>query len=97
MTTNVLIPCTHDSARSALAEGTPNHLAAAQCPYWPGIPVEVHWGCPDPSNAPAPDRTTAFEPMPQAVGYRMLQRLRPPLASMTDADLQAAQADIARN
>jgi len=116
MTIHVLILCTHNSARSVLAEGMLNHLAkqsgkdikaysagstpsgrvnpyaldalaqagvdtsamhskswdeftlpdapvmdivitvcdsaaSEQCPYWPGSPVKVHWGYPDPSNA----------------------------------------------
>ena len=161
MTTNVLILCTHNSARSVLAEGMLNHLAAKlgkdvraysagsnpsgrinpaaievlvragidvlefrskswnefagptapsmrvvitvcdsaaaeACPYWPGSPVKVHWGYPDPSTAPESDRLNAFELTRQAIGYRMLQFLNLPLASMSDGDLQKALLTISQ-
>ena len=154
MTTNVLILCTHNSARSVLSEGMLNHLArqlgkdvraysagsapsgrvnpfalealtnagvdvsevrskswdefaapgapemrivitvcdsaaAETCPYWPGSPVKVHWGYPDPSNAEPDKKPQAFELTRQAIGYRMLQLLALPLESMGNAELQA--------
>lgn len=64
--------------------------AAEQCPYWPGGPVKVHWGYPDPSNAAEPDRKVAFELTRQAIGYRMLQLLQLPIETMPDAELQKA-------
>jgi len=155
MTINVLILCTHNSARSVLAEGMLNHLAqkagrdvrafsagstpsgqlnpfalealtnagvdvstfrskswdefvgddkpvmrivitvcdsAAQevCPFWPGSPVKVHWGYPDPSNALGGDegKRVAFELTRQAISYRLLQLLSLALESLSDADLQ---------
>jgi arsenate reductase (thioredoxin) len=162
MTTNVLILCTHNSARSVLSEGMLNHLArklgkdvrafsagsapsgrinryaldalasagvvtqgyrskswdeftgagapemrivitvcdsaaAEQCPYWPGSPVKVHWGYPDPSNAAEADRKNAFELTRQAIGYRMLQLLQLPLETMGNGDLQAALAAISKS
>lgn len=155
MTTNVLILCTHNSARSVLSEGMLSHwakrlgkdvraysagsapsgrinpyalqalnnarvdtsdvrskswdefvganapemrivitvcdsAAAEQCPYWPGSPVKVHWGYPDPSNAAEDLKAQAFELTRQAIGYRMLQLLALPLESMTNAELQTA-------
>ena len=154
MTTNVLILCTHNSARSVLSEGMLNHLArqlgkdvraysagsapsgrvnpfalealtnagvdvsevrskswdeftapgapemhivitvcdsaaAETCPYWPGSPVKVHWGYPDPSNAEPEKKPQAFELTRQAIAYRMLQLLALPLESMGNAELQA--------
>lgn len=167
MTVHVLILCTHNSARSVLAEGMLNHwarrlgrdvvahsagsapkgrinpfalealaaagvdtaacrskswdefatpeapplaivitvcdsAAAEACPLFHGrageAPVKVHWGYPDPSNAEGGDegQRRAFELTRQALGYRMLQLLALPLATMDRAALQAALADIAR-
>jgi arsenate reductase len=155
MTAHILILCTHNSARSVLAEGMLNHwarrlgrdvvahsagsapggrvnpfaleaLAAAgidagtprskswdefaapgapplaavitvcdsaakeQCPFFPGAPVQVHWGYPDPSNAEGGDegKRRAFELTRQALGYRMLQLLALPLETMAAAELR---------
>jgi len=163
MTTNVLILCTHNSARSVLAEGMLNawaqrlgrdlrafsagsapggrvnpfalealagagidtsafrskhwdefarpdaprmrivitvcdSAAREACPYWPGAPVQVHWGYPDPSSASGGDdaRRAAFELTRQAIGYRMLQLLALPLESLDDAGLREALLRIAR-
>lgn len=162
MTINVLILCTHNSARSVLAEGMLNHwaqalgkdlraysagsapsgrinpralealqaagvstegyrskswdeftgdaapqmhivitvcdsAAAEQCPYWPGGPVKVHWGYPDPSNAPEAGKAAAFELTRQAIGYRMLQLLQLPFESLGNTELQRALEAISRN
>ena len=164
MTTNVLILCTHNSARSVLSEGMLNFwaeklgkdvraysagsapsgrlnpfafevleaagvetaayrskswdeftapdspamrvvitvcdsAAAESCPVWPGSPVKVHWGYPDPSNAPGGDegKRAAFELTRQAIAYRMLQLLQLPMAAMSNAELQRALNDIHRH
>lgn len=162
MTTHVLILCTHNSARSVLAEamlkhwarrlgrdvcahsagsapsgrvnpfalevlaaagidaGTPrskswdefalpgaaplaavitvcDSAAAETCPYFPGAPVQVHWGYPDPSNAEGGDagKRRAFELTRQALGYRMLQMLALPLEALDAAALRQALTAIA--
>lgn len=166
MTTHVLILCTHNSARSVLAEGMLNHLARLQgkdvqahsagsapkgqinplalevlhaagvdttgyrskswnefttseapplsvvitvcdsaaaeaCPVFfggHGQPVKVHWGYPDPSNAEGGEdgKRRAFELTRQAIGYRMLQLLELPLATMDKAQLQQALIRISQ-
>jgi arsenate reductase (thioredoxin) len=162
MTTHVLILCTHNSARSALAEAMLNHWAqrlkvdlrahsagsapsgrthpvalqvladagvATQdlrskswdeftaagaptmrvvisvcdntanetCPLWPGSPVRLHWGYPDPSNASGGDegKRQAFELTRQAIGYRMLQLLQLPFTELSDTQLQSELNAIA--
>jgi arsenate reductase (thioredoxin) len=162
MTAHILILCTHNSARSVLAEGMLNHwarklgrdvvahsagsapsgrinpfaleaLASAgvelqtprskswdefaatgaaplaavitvcdsaakeTCPYFPGAPVQVHWGYPDPSNAEGGDdgKRRAFELTRQALGYRMLQLLALPIERMDAAALRVALRSIA--
>lgn len=157
MTTNILILCTHNSARSVLSEGMLNHWAkqlgvdvrahsagsapsgrinpvaievlqaagidtasyrskswdeftapdapqmrvvitvcdsAAQetCPYWPGSPVKIHWGYPDPSSvgADADEKRAAFEATRQSIGERMHQLAQVPFESLDDAQLRAA-------
>lgn len=73
--------------------------AAEICPYWPGAPVKAHWGYPDPSKVEGPDavRLAAFELTRQALAYRLRQLVDLPLATMSDADLLAALAVIARS
>jgi arsenate reductase len=60
-------------------------------------PVQVRWGCPDPSNAEGGDegKRRAFELTRQAVGYRMQQLLALPLETMERTALNKARADIA--
>ena len=159
MTTHILVLCTHNSARSVLAECLINHwarvlgvdvrahsagsapggrvnphavavleaagistagtrskswdefaapgapplrivitvcdsAAAEACPAWPGAPVRVHWGYPDPSSAPEADRRQAFELTRQALGYRVLQLLALPLAAMDDTALASTLRQI---
>lgn len=77
---------------SAAAEACPLFFAPAGTQ-----PVKVHWGYPDPSNAPGTDedRRRAFELTRQALGYRLLQLLALPLDAMDRAARLAALQAIA--
>lgn len=76
-----------------------DHAAAEACPLFQAPdgrpPVKLHWGYPDPSNAPEDRREAAFELTRQAIGYRMLQLLALPLDRLDDASLGRALRDIA--
>ncbi|MBN8488048.1 MAG: arsenate reductase ArsC [Burkholderiales bacterium] len=75
--------------------------AAETCPVFfggPGQqPLKVHWGYPDPSNAAEADKPRAFGLTRQAIGYKMLQLLDLPLATLSRPELQAALERIARS
>jgi arsenate reductase (thioredoxin) len=157
MTTNILILCTHNSARSVLSEAMLNYwatklntgvraysagsspsgrinpfaistletvgidtkayrskswdefaasnapsmrvvitvcdsAASEVCPIWPGAPVKIHWGYPDPSNTTGGDeaKRTAFELTRQAIAYKMMRLAQLPFDSLSNAELQHA-------
>lgn len=69
--------------------------AAETCPVWPGSPIRLHWGYPDPSTAPEATRAQAFDLTRQAIAYRMLQFAQLPLATLNDDDLRRALLRIA--
>jgi arsenate reductase len=75
-----------------------DNAANEVCPIWPGSPVRMHWGYPDPSNTEGGDdgKRRAFELTRQAIGYRMLQLLALPLDRMGNAELQAALTTISK-
>jgi arsenate reductase len=66
--------------------------AAETCPYWPGSPIQLHWGYPDPSNmgANAEEKRAAFEATRQAIGERMRLLAQVPFDTLDDAQLSAA-------
>lgn len=65
--------------------------ASEACPIWPGAPVQVHWGLPDPAYVtPEPACREAFEQTFQALKARVEAVLASP-ADLTDpAALKAA-------
>ena len=86
MTPHVLVLCTHNSARSVLAEGMLQHHAARL-----GLDVQAH------SAGSAPGGR--INPLALAVlrSARMLQLLALPLATLDRAALQVALEAIGRS
>lgn len=76
-----------------------DNAASEVCPFWPGSPVRVHWGYPDPSDASGGDHSKrhAFELTRQAIGYRMLQLLQLPFEELSDEELQLELEGISGN
>jgi len=77
-----------------------DHAASQPCPVFVGAtgsaPVRVHWSYPDPGHFPGSDddRRRAFELTRQALGYRFVQLLQLPLATMERTALHAALVAI---
>ena len=88
-----------DAQRMRVVITVCDSAAGETCPLWPGHPVKVHWGYPDPSNAIGDEaaRRAAFDVTRQAIGYRMLQLLALPLATMDDDALRDALLAIGRS
>lgn len=70
--------------------------AAETCPYWPGAPVRVHWGLPDPASAPREAAPAAFAATWGALAARVRAALDLPLEGMSPAERQAALAGLAQ-
>jgi arsenate reductase len=78
---------------SAAAEACPVFLAPDG-----STPLRAHWGYPDPSAVAEPAaRRVAFDLTRQALGYRILQLLELPLASLPREQLAAAIDRIGRS
>ncbi len=88
-----------DAPRMRVVITVCDSAAGETCPLWPGHPVKVHWGYPDPSNAAGDEaaRRAAFDVTRQAIGYRMLQLLALPLETMDDDALRDALLAIGRS
>ena len=89
---------TADAPRMRVVITVCDSAAGEACPVWPGSPVRVHWGYPDPSSVQGDEATRmqAFELTRQAIGYRMLQLLALPIDALSDDELRAALAAIAQ-
>ncbi len=83
---------------SAAAETCPVFFSGSEQPSVQ-VPVKVHWGYPDPSNAEGGDegKRRAFELTRRAIAYRMLQLLALPLERLRGAELATALQQIARS
>jgi arsenate reductase len=73
-----------------------DNAANEPCPFWPGAPVQAHWGFPDPSFTEGNEETKfrAFDLTRQAISYKLIQLLHIPLDTMSDAELRKVLARI---
>lgn len=71
-----------------------DNAAGEMCPYWPGHPVQVHWGLPDPaSEAEMGRQREAFERTYYELERRLRKLSQLDFDSLSEADLKrAAQA-----
>jgi protein-tyrosine-phosphatase len=70
--------------------------AKEACPVFPGAPVLVHWGLPDPADAPeGAARREAFEATYGELERRIRAALELPLESMQPAERQRALRALA--
>ena len=56
--------------------------AGETCPVWPGGPITVHWGIPDPADATPDEAEAAFELAYRQLRTRIEQTLELPLESL---------------
>lgn len=68
-----------------------DNAAGEHCPYWPGHPVVVHWGLPDPATVEEMNfQRAAFEDTYTSLKKRIEAMTALPLSDMNDADRKAA-------
>lgn len=65
------------------------------CPFWPGAPVQVHWGIPDPAEAEEADWTAAFETAYDTLSRKAAALMDLPVETMSPAELKTALTRIA--
>ncbi len=73
--------------------------AAEACPAWPGHPITVHWGIPDPAVVFGSEREIkrAFETAYDQLEHRVTSFLELPIDDTNPSDLAEALREIGRN
>jgi protein-tyrosine-phosphatase len=72
--------------------------AGESCPYWPGTPVNAHWGIPDPAGVPGGINAerAAFRQAYDRLHARVSALVALPVEQLTPSELQARIAEIGR-
>lgn len=68
--------------------------ASESCPYWPGHPLQAHWGLPDPAAMESEMQRAAFEAAWEALRARVAELVKLDITNMSAADARKAIADI---
>ena len=68
--------------------------ASETCPFWPGAPVQAHWGVEDPAAAAQADWPTAFRAAYDRLKARADALLALPIETMEPPALKAALVKI---
>jgi arsenate reductase len=73
--------------------------AGESCPVWPGRPITVHWGLPDPAAVEGPDssREKAFQDAYQVILRRIRMFLELPAFNPHDPACRHRLAEIGRS
>ncbi|TCD14245.1 arsenate reductase ArsC [Oricola cellulosilytica] len=69
-----------------------DNAAGESCPFWPGAPVQAHWGIPDPAGRgeTSDERRAAFAETYRLLEARILALASLPFEEMQPQDLKAA-------
>lgn len=72
--------------------------AGESCPLWPGAPLKVHWGIPDPAGVPGgvAEERAAFETAYNRLLARMKALVALPAESMAASELKHKLQEIAK-
>lgn len=74
-----------------------DNAAGETCPVWPGVPLRMHWGFPDPAAVDGPEETklAAFSEIYDAIDGYMEKFVALPVETMAQDELKAAMQAIA--
>lgn len=74
-----------------------DNAAGEVCPIWPGRPIKVHWGFPDPAAVTGTDeeKLRAFRQIKAMIGPRIEAMLALDLETLATKDMKAGLAALA--
>jgi len=75
-----------------------DNAAGEACPIWPGVPLRMHWGFPDPAatEGSEEEKLASFSEIYDAIDVYMEKLVALPVETMDQSDLKAAMAVIAQ-
>lgn len=70
------------------------NAAGETCPIWPGHPLQVHWGVPDPAAVEGDGQQAAFEIAYQTLKARVVKLVDLDVVNLSDDELKSALTEI---